>query len=234
MLITKFKLLISMCIYFACMPSVVDAETYYPGAGGRMGIIDYYTDEEPKSEPVPAAYGDVFEPIKSVCSCSEKALPAIEQDLLKKMKEINNNEPITGSFGMYMNTDSIQFQKEYAKIADTNKLVSDEVFSFVNKKLGNNIELVSLKSSWVTFNTEPAYMLVALDVEYDDHSWNSTIKQGTIICFCEGLSGDDINARKSVPDYPLHIMKIVSKDILGNKYLLCSGENGQYSLMNSK
>ena len=47
MLITKFKLLISMCIYFACMPSVVDAETYYPGAGGRMGIIDYYTDEEP-------------------------------------------------------------------------------------------------------------------------------------------------------------------------------------------
>ena len=43
MLITKFKLLISMCIYFACMPSVVDAETYYPGAGGRMGIIDYYT-----------------------------------------------------------------------------------------------------------------------------------------------------------------------------------------------
>lgn len=48
MLITKFKLLISMCIYFACMPSVVDAETYYPGAGGRMGIIDYYTDEEPK------------------------------------------------------------------------------------------------------------------------------------------------------------------------------------------
>lgn len=127
MLITKFKLLISMCIYFACMPSVVDAETYYPGAGGRMGIIDYYTDEEPKSEPVPAAYGDVFEPIKSVCSCSEKALPVIEQDLLKKMKEINNNEPITGSFGMYMNTDSIQFQKEYAKIADTNKLVSDEV-----------------------------------------------------------------------------------------------------------
>ena len=86
MLITKFKLLISMCIYFACMPSVVDAETYYPGAGGRMGIIDYYTDEEPKSEPVPAAYGDVFEPIKSVCSCSEKALPVIEQDLLKKMK----------------------------------------------------------------------------------------------------------------------------------------------------
>ena len=39
MLITKFKLLISMCIYFACMPSVVNAETYYPGAGGRMGII---------------------------------------------------------------------------------------------------------------------------------------------------------------------------------------------------
>ena len=112
MLITKFKLLISMCIYFACMPSVVNAETYYPGAGGRMGIIDYYIDEEPKSEHVPAAYGDVFEPIKSVCSCSEKALPVIEQDLLKKMKEINNNEPITGSFGMYMNTDSIKFQKE--------------------------------------------------------------------------------------------------------------------------
>ena len=95
-------------------------------------------------------------------------------------------------------------------------------------------KLLTVPSSWVTFNTEPAYMLVALDVEYDDHSWNSTIKQGTIICFCEGLSGDDINARKSVPDYPLHIMKIVSKDILGNKYLLCSGENGQYSLMNSK
>lgn len=59
-------------------------------------------------------------------------------------------------------------------------------------------------------------------------------KTGDYNMLCEGLSGDDINARKSVPDYPLHIMKIVSKDILGNKYLLCSGENGQYSLMNSK
>lgn len=102
------------------------------------------------------------------------------------------------------------------------------------KKLGNNIELLSLKSSWVTFNTEPAYMLLDLNVEYVDHSLNSTIKQGSIMCFCEKLSGDDINSRKSVPDYPLHIMKIVSKDILGNKYLLCSGENGQYNIMNGK
>lgn len=136
MFITKGKLLISIGICLACVPSVVNAETYYPGSGGGMGIIDYYVDEEPKSEPVIVQDSDVFEPIKSVCSCTEKELPIIEQDLLKKMKQINNNEPIIGSFGMYMNTDSIQFQKEFAKVVGANKLVSDEIFAFVNKKIG--------------------------------------------------------------------------------------------------